>query len=1176
VRFDVNKRALMLTVAAAALVGTPAYAATVTGCDSSNTTNYTDITTKVTVPLCTSLANKGASGNILIDTNGSVVVSGPSSSTATVVPAVTINSSNIVTNKGTIQFTGVTSAIGVQLNSANSSGAISGAFDNEGTVNLDGSGTSKIGILITTPTTPAGLTTTFTGVPLPNATTPVTRPTAIDLESGSVLEVQGDSSVGIQLGTATTTTTTTNLAGDILVGGSLTVSPTTVGELTGVGGTGVKLLGNMTGNFTVESGGTIEALGPGSQGVLLNGTLTGAFTNDGTIEAVGIAKPSATKANAESGSALWIENNISGGIYNGGPDIASTTARAVIGSSGLAASPTIFISPLSGATSSLVIGAATDPDGVTGDSGFGLLNRGSILASPANSDTSATAIRLAGANSIANVLLAGGILDAGSISATANTTTASQSTPIDVTAIIVDDYAVVPKIVTSNESGGGTITAAVGGTGESVATAIAVNSSGSVTEIDNAGSILASATSTDNTIVILQAYAIRDLAGTITTINNTGTIEAIATPLISGGLHDVTFTNNGTVTGDVLFGAHNDTFKVIGLTATTPASMTGNINFGGNAPGGNDTLTIGGNDAADSVTGKIQEQAGGTVAVTIYQGASLFLENNGDLTGQTDFSNASTLSANLPVSNLSVQNDATLGLTLSQAFNSQSSTFLHEAIIESQTAGGLIDLQTGAKMQVSFGSFISTSTPSSPAQFILLEAPNLTIANEAQIASEIAGPTTIPFLFTGSVCTYHVASSPNPCTGTNPLSTSTDGALVLDLAPKMVGNLPGQLDFTGYAAKMFPLANAALANDNALGAAVIAAGINIPNTVVGNAVGNALYQKIYSAFAPDVTGAVRAEAISLTDQATGPVGAHQRALRMYADQDGETTLWGQEFAQQLQVGNQLAAAGYVDTGFGLALGMDAGDPADGRYGAAFTFFSGSANEKAPRDSKTRSEWLMLTGYTDWRGKGFFFDSQLTVGYANLEGKRYFNFGNVFRVADGKRAAALLAGGATAGVAMTTGGTVLMPQLSVDALTMREEAYSESNGGATTSRANDGFDLHVHQDYAQSLRGFAGVDLRQDLNLGSFFLQPELRVGYRYDFVNGTQKLKAEFVSVPSDTFTITGPDPARGNLVAGGSVATTTGAWSIGINYDYVKGMGMPLAKETISQSGTLTLVGRI
>jgi outer membrane autotransporter protein len=303
---------------------------------------------------------------------------------------------------------------------------------------------------------------------------------------------------------------------------------------------------------------------------------------------------------------------------------------------------------------------------------------------------------------------------------------------------------------------------------------------------------------------------------------------------------------------------------------------------------------------------------------------------------------------------------------------------------------------------------------------------------------------------------------------------------------------------------------------------------------------------------------------------------------MYAGQQGDATLWGQEFTQNLNVGSKTTAGGYDNTGFGFVLGADTGNPRNGRYGAAFQFYSGDTNEKGPRTDKTNSEWLMLTGYTDWRGRGFFFDSQASMGYAQLRGQRFINVGSasdlVSRDARGDRSGEFLSGGATAGVILSAGGTVFTPQLSLDGLTMREEGYTETSSTATDviSRAEDGYDLTVKPNYMDSLRLFAGADVRQDLNFGGFYLQPDLRAGYRYDFIDGQAKVKAAFVSQaadPANYFTITGPDPARGNLVLGGGLATTTGAWSVGVSYDYVKGIG---GTNTLNQIGTFTIVGRM
>ena len=110
---------------------------------------------------------------------------------------------------------------------------------------------------------------------------------------------------------------------------------------------------------------------------------------------------------------------------------------------------------------------------------------------------------------------------------------------------------------------------------------------------------------------------------------------------------------------------------------------------------------------------------------------------------------------------------------------------------------------------------------------------------------------------------------------------------------------------------------------------------------------------------------------------------------------------------------------------------------------------------------------------------------------------------------------------------------ITPQISLDGLTMREEGYTETGGGATVGA--DGFDLRVQPYYANSVRGYFGTTLRQDINFGGFFVQPEARVGYRYDFLADPVKLKAAFASLAGTSgsaFTLTGPDPERGTAVA--------------------------------------------
>ncbi len=217
-----HKRALLLTAATFALLSAPAFATTATTPTNAclkNTDDLTDITTKKAGPLCTSTASSGKPGDILIDTDGVVTAAAVSGATPTIFPAVTIDSNNLVTDKGMINFVGTNNAIGVQLDTGNT-GGIDIAV---GTIDMRQAGTDKIGIMIADAT--SGDTGTFTGVLMPDAATPITkRLTAIDLESGSTLEMTGDGSIGIELATGN------RLTGDIDIGGTITMTPTKANE----------------------------------------------------------------------------------------------------------------------------------------------------------------------------------------------------------------------------------------------------------------------------------------------------------------------------------------------------------------------------------------------------------------------------------------------------------------------------------------------------------------------------------------------------------------------------------------------------------------------------------------------------------------------------------------------------------------------------------------------------------------------------------------------------------------------------------------------------------------------------------------------------------------------------------------------------------------------------------
>ncbi len=863
----------------------------------------------------------------------------------------------------------------------------------------------------------------------------------------------------------------------------------------------------------------------------------------------------------------------------------------------------------------ITIGGFTDSAGFT----YSLLNRGRITAAPEDANLSTTAIAIDGTGSSTGVTLTNGIFNSGVISASSQTNTDGPTldTGMAVTAIQIGNFVTIGNgmggpssvatpygLVNSNETGSGSISASFFGAESGEAVAILISGAPSagtpsnLQSIFNSGSITASATTTNLLLVPatqggtgIGAIAIEDESGTLTNIFNTGTISATATQLddntqlalaidVSSNVStSVTVTDQATsgpaeIVGDIVFGTKPATLNITGLNSTDNAVVVGSLTFNNENTAANDQINIGTNA---EFSGQIFEAHNAAVDITVANtGVLNYLTSMPTNINSTVSQVPPRRTTPLNVGMLTVATGGNLNISLSQGNNVNAFPTNNVTVLDANKAviGGI---GLNPTLSVTFGGFVGTPAANGNAsEFVLISVPagnTFTIApqelsllaNTYDSALNPNAPPTpggIPFLFTSAICTFNVAGATGNqvCSGAAPYSP-TNQELVLFLTPKTTT----QLGLTGYAKQMFPFVNEALVNDNSLGAAMVTDIKDQPTA-----------QAAYASFAPDVSGATRATAISLTDSATNIVAARQRELRMYAGQEGDTTLWGQQFGERLSQSNTNNLTGYNDSGFGFVLGMDDGDPIDGRYGGAFTFFTGGMSQKEPTSAKTASEYYLLTGYTDWRGKGLFIDTQLSAGYGNLKGRRYLTLtsldgtSTVAREADGNRPTELLAGSVTTGGIFTAGGTVFMPQLDIDGMTSREEAYTESGGG-------EGFDLRVQPYYANSLRAFLGADIRQDVNFGDFYFQPELRAGYRYDFVDGAVKLKASFASVDAlngqsnDPFSLEGPDPGRGNLVLGGGIATTTGAWSIGLSYDYVRSGDGPT-----EQTGILTLVGRI
>ena len=1134
-------------------------------------------------------------GNITVDANGSVAVSAASA-------ALTLNSNNFITNGGRVANTGTGGAYGFIIDTSAADIVSTGGLTNFGAIDLTGAGSAKTAIMIN------GGKTYFGNVSL-----------GVSTVGASSVTVQGDTSSAFYLAN------NTKMDGNLLLGGSMTMGPASGSQ--GSSSTLVTLDGKLNGNVLIDTTGTLSNLGSGARGVQILGGIgscasdaanfpsgftcaavsEGSFVNQGIIQVVGTQFASAQTTNPESGSAVVIGSSIDGGFVNAGPATASAGITAAsITSNGLAASPTLLIDPsralIPGTGTprgSIVIGPVTNADAV--NPGYSFINRGTISAIPTDAQLNSAAVVITGISPTYTTTLTGGLLNTGTISAKGGTVQQTNS-GTSVVAMRIDQYATVPKVVVQGQAvGGGTFTPGLieasmqgNGGGSSYGIVIGENASVPLIDVKQRGTISASVETTtvspSATLATsvapfsLRSQAILDLSGSLKTINNAGAILAANTQLTpaSGAVvsniaraidlqasqaDNIVVNSSGTILGDIVFGtvgngrelnvgntgaagtvnpatgvlATPSAYAVVAATSATlvsgsaPVTTANTIAFG---TGVGNKLQVGGFGYVNSV---ILAGLGG-VDINVENNGTLFIAN----TAATGPVNARDFNVN----------GGTLGLTISQQTSGTT------PIVRASNSAYI---DPNAKLGLQFGSFVSSgTTPASvnnplPQNITLVTAPvgNLNISNSTLAADNAELSANIPFLFQPTATPLSVLRNVNGA-----------DSLVLPLPPKS----PAQLGLTGASAGVYPYAAAALANDPLLGAS-IASGITNTQTA----------QSVFAQFTPDVSGGARQVAILITDQATGPVAARQRLLRSFVNEPGEMTLWGEEFAATINNKGRVAADGtlsaYKDRGFGFAVGMDGGSPRGGWYGGAISFYSGDVTQTLPRATKTHTQWYMLTGYSDWRGRKLFLDTQLSVAYGDFDGKRSLlicpngaitcTTPSVQREAAGKRAALMASLGATTGAMLRWNGIQVIPHIGLDVMSLREEGYTERGGG-------DGMDLMVAPYYANSIRTALGADFKTDIRLWDFMLTPEARLGYRYDFIGSAMKLKAGFASTgginaAGNSFTFVGPDPDTGNVLLGFSLGAHTESWQFGVNYDWVRGNN-----GSTTQVGMLTILGRI
>ena len=966
------------------------------------------ITTAITTPIDTATATNGAPDNVTVTSSGSITVTSGA--------AITVSTANNVDNAGTLSLNNVSNSDGIRVTTG-------------GPANITNSGTINN----------------------------VEDYTATDTDNDGDLDgpfAQGSNRFGIRTtgalsGNITNSGTITiegNDSGGIKLGGPLTGAFSSTGNVTVTGDRGIGIeTGNVTGNVYIA--GTVGVLGANAVGVAIDGNVTGTLVLQGSIVATGYrytTRPSdVTTLDADDllqgGPAARVTGSVTGGILLDIPPTLDSTNTDVDGdgivdtSEGSAALTSFGGAPalLIGGSNNITIGSVSGAA-----NGEGLVVKGTVTGTGLYDGVNAYGIVVGGQGGSVN--LSGGVLVSGTVTGTNYSN--GIGTGLLINSGVTTSYGITVSGIVSGQAGANgtaqgiliqsgavvptlTITGGVGaGTGDD-GNAIAIRDlSGTLTTINNSGSI--SVTSTNETAGSLTAIDVS--ANTTGVVVHNANTAATGTPTITGAIlfgsgNDLLDIARGTVTGNVSFGTGNNS-----LTLENGGGLNGNATFGAGADtvvltglshisgtlnfgGGADTLTIG---SGTRVTGGLTNATG--LAATV----------NGTLT----FTNTSAVS----IASLNVGSTGVIGVNVDS---------VNQVATQINVAGNAA-FAAGSALSVTLDSVSSNG-----GTYRIVNAGSLTGASNLALTSGA-----LPFLFNGTL-----------------VSNSAAGTIDLDISRKTAAQLGFNRSETAAYDAVF---------------AVIDQDTGIRDVFLGATTAEEVRSR-FATFLPEHSGglfqnatlAARASARSLED---GPVeasfGAKGTTLILNSVVWSGTKSTGDTAAYDLsgwgaEGGVELPLGGFGRVGFtvGAYLGLD-------KVGSQF-------NSIETSQYQIGAHWRVNTGNLA---------TLVRASYARVS----FNSDRIFDASDlatgaFRRTSNASWGGNLFGLSAAASYNIpagkrlsFRPRVSGDYYRLDENGYTEKGGGAAydlkvNSRTSDalgvegtmtvGYDLHQSQSGASRLR-----------------------------------------------------------------------------------------------------------
>jgi len=1001
---------------------------------------------------------------------------------------VTLNSNNNVTVDagGTISNVDVSNSTGILV-----TGTHTGSVDNLGDISLTMSyqppdagntgiaggpfatGTNRIGIWVTDGT--------LTG--------------SVTNDAGGTITIEGDNSVGIQIGGATASQAA-SITGDLIDNGTISVE--------GNSTYGINIQGAVHGNVTI--GAAITAEGVGAVGVATSAPINGQLLIDSSITSTAYRDTTAPTVTSilntlgagqveQGGPTVTIGGSVLGGItlsagiITGTGSTATSTAAASISQFG--SQPAIIIGAKG---QSITIG--NNAPATTGAATYGFVNGGTITAdgiySPISTPNlktpaSATAMQIGAGG---NVNLSNGLYNNGTIAATSLDAAATGiSIGAGTTAGTIDNEGLIEASITAQTT--------------QTANAIIIAPGASVGSITNNGTISAVISDTAS-VANSSAGAIVDNSGTLTKITNTGIIEAELAPtaesfvlsgsetainvgqstngvaikqtqstsylgepapVFSGSISGTTLTVNSVTSGNLVVGE-----TLYGNGITTATTITGEVT----GTGGTGTYTI----STSQTVGKESLTAAGALPVIV--GDIIF----GGGANSLDIESGSTFGG---ITEQKGQRDLTL--TVAGEAGTTATVDITKAATHQVTslivgAGGTLEatvdptyaIGAGAAPTAVFDTTVGAGESGANGTAMFAKGAQIGISLDtlqtAQSATYVFVQTAAPGdLILGGSASSMLTTSPYLY---NASASVSGGNLDVTLSLKT----PQQLGLSASGGQAFDAVLAALQKNAGIADAIVA-----PTTKYG-------FLQLYNQMLPD-QGIGTFESL---EAATEKIGNLTEQTPDAGARVAGGSAWLQEVNETIkrEDGDTL---GTTDKTFGLVAGYERMGPGGGAIGLTLAYMNiSNQGTYDPVDGDLVSNIAEVGAYYRRAWGDLRFSVRGAGGYAWFNERREFVTTGVTDIAYADWNGYFADGHVGAEYEQHIGNYYIRPELSFDYLYLNQDGYTESGGG-------NGFDLAVARQISQRGTTSALVSFGTQYGHDAWF-RPEIFGGFR-EVVFGT-------------------------------------------------------------------------